>query len=176
MVGDSRQVWEPLLRNQRNQDPSRSMREYSLGLVFLPDLILVSLFLYLFLCLSLPLSFSSCVATPPPGFEHYRTGKKLLSGQTRELLGEQNSCWQQADYDAPQPMNQPEPELGEQLHFIGEFVLGSLKTSLSLGLSKTLAETASIEVYIYSFIYIHNIQPDLESISEVLLILSVKIL
>lgn len=75
---------------------------------------------------SLPLSISLCVAAPPPGSEHIPMGKMLLCSRARQLLGEQVNCWQHTEYTAPQPMIQPEQELREQLHFIGEFILGSL--------------------------------------------------
>lgn len=140
MVGNSRQVWEPILRNQRSQDPSLDMREYTQRLVYYSRLTWSPSFLFLF-SLFFPSPFFLCAAPPPPGFENFPLGKTLLSSRSRQLLGEQVSCWQQPEYTTPHPMLQPEQELREQLHFIGKFVLGSLMISLSSALSNTLSDT-----------------------------------
>ncbi|KAH8397945.1 hypothetical protein KR222_006846 [Zaprionus bogoriensis] len=61
---------------------------------------------------------SNPMPMPPPGYENYIHGKRLLSSRTRQLLGEQVEFVQNEDYATPEPMVDSDVELREQLHFI----------------------------------------------------------
>ncbi|XP_030245532.1 uncharacterized protein LOC115564878 [Drosophila navojoa] len=62
---------------------------------------------------------SSPCPPAPPGFEHIAIGKRSLSRRSRHLLGEQISYKLDPGYKTPIPMEMPDRELREYLHFIG---------------------------------------------------------